>query len=139
MDFFGSNGIIATTKVVTLTDDFHVTVGLITGEDDDRCQAILNGGSKPKTRITAHGNDEANIEQVTELSMEMEQYREAYLASTIREWNLTENGQTAPVDLAHIKKIPPRYRNVIFLAAKEFNKPPTADELGESTRPSTSS
>ena len=126
MDFFGENGVVAATKVVPLTDQHSVTIGLISGEQEDALDAILQGGA-PKTRLVQRPGQDPKaaptLEQVTEMSLDMRQYREAYLLAAIRSWTLTEGGQVAPVDLAHVRKLPEKYRNQLFVEAKAFNKP----------------
>ena len=134
MDFFGEGGVAAATTVVPLTDRHSVTIGLLTAEQEDECEAILQGGA-PKTRLVQRpgqpGQGAAALEQVTELSLQMRQYREAYLLAAIRSWNLTEAGQVAPIDLPHVRALPEKYRNLLFVKAKEFNAPLSPESQGK--------
>ncbi len=132
MDFFGAGGVAAATSAVNLDGGFHVTIGLLSGEDEDRCQSILTG-PVPKTRLVSHktGQQQEEVEQVTELSADMRAYREAYLLAAIKEWNVTEGGAVCAIDMEHIRRLPSRYRNQIFIAAKAFNEPPSPGQLGE--------
>ena len=141
-DYFGSNGVVATTDVVTITGGFQVVVGMLDGEQEAECQKILRGGENPRTRVVAKQINQPgakpgakapapDVEQVTEMPMEFDRYRDAVLLRGIRSWDLTENGQTAPIDAKHVKMIPGRDKNKIFLAIENLGADLTPEQEGE--------
>jgi hypothetical protein len=134
MGFFGPGGAVAITKRIELTDRYFVTVGLLTGAQEQECNAILNGGKTAKSRVVARsgGKQAQDAEQVTELTIDYAAYVDARLVRGIREWNLDEaDGTVAPIDLAHVRALPQLYRNQIFEELDAFNAPLTEEQRGE--------
>src|SRR5512136_230453 len=97
MPYFGAGGVIAATDIVEISGGYHVTIGLLSGKEEAECNAILNAGQKAKTRVTAkqgRGAQTPDAEQVTELTMDWQAYRDAKLLRGIKGWDLDdENGQ----------------------------------------------
>jgi hypothetical protein len=125
MPFFGADGVVSNTQRVDLDGKYYVMVGLLSGAQEQECNAVLNGGKTAKSRVTARsGGKTQDAEQVTELTIDYAAYVDARLLRGIREWNLDEaDGTVAPIDLAHIRGLPQLYRNQIFEELDTFNAP----------------
>jgi hypothetical protein len=134
-NYFGEDGVLTQTAVVDISGGFHVTVGILDAKQDDECKAILSGNRPSETRIVSRGKGtkaiERETEQVTEMTVEYREYREAVLLRGIREWDLTEKGAIAPIDLAHIRKLSNPDRNKIFVRIDELNEPISEEEKGK--------
>ncbi len=133
MGYFGSTGVIAATEVVNISGGYTVTIGLLSSKEDAECNAILNGGRKPVTKVTAQGIGKETMQhQETELTVDYAAYQDARLLRGIKAWDLDdEAGQIVPVDLAHIQMMPGRDRNTVFVALEKLNNPLSESDLGE--------
>jgi hypothetical protein len=133
MGYFGSTGVIAATEVVEISGGYRVVIGLLSGKEEAECNAILNTGKKPTTKVSAMGIGTATTQhQETELTIDYASYRDAKLLRGIKSWNLDdEKGDVVPVSLANIQAMPERDRNTVFVALDKFNAPIPDDRLGE--------
>lgn len=132
MSYFGKKGVVAQTHEIEITDGYKVLVGRLTKAQSDQCETILSGGDKATSRVVSRGDGvNQNVEQETILTMEYRRYREAVLLAGIRDWNLDEDGVKAPIDAEHINGMLEADANMLFVAIKDFNKPPTKTELGK--------
>ena len=143
MSYFGRNGIVSATEQVEISGGYHVTIGLLSGKEAAECEGILQAGKKPATRVTARGqtgSSKADTEQVTELTLEYQAYRDARLLRGIKAWDLDgEDGQVVPVNAANILLMSEKDRNAIFIALDKFNAPMTEEEREKSGTPPTTS
>jgi hypothetical protein len=132
--YFGRGGVVAATEQVEISGGYHVTIGLLSGKEAAECEAILQAGKKPATKVTARGkagSDKADTEQVTEMTLEYAAFRDARLVRGIKGWDLDgEDGQVVPVNLQNIQAMPEKDRNLIFVALEKFNRPLDEDEQG---------
>lgn len=142
MPYFGEGGIVSATEVVPISGGYHVVIGLLSGKQEAECNAIMNAGKTPVTKVTAVGlGRNAAQHQETDITVDYDRYRDAKLERGIRSWNLDDAaGNIVPVTLAAIQSMPERDRNTVFVALEKFNAPIPEERLGESlTAPITSS
>jgi hypothetical protein len=117
------------------TKIFHVTVGMLTEEQDQECQAFLRGGQKATSRTVSKlergQRQPSDTQQITELSLDMKAYREAVLLRGIREWDLTYQGAVVAIDAAHVHKLSDRDASLIFERIKELSELPDKEQEGK--------
>ena len=134
MPYFGEGGVVSATEVVSISGGYHVVIGLLSGKQEAECNAIMNAGKVPITKVTAVGlGRDAAQHQETDITVDYDRYRDAKLQRGIRGWNLDDAaGNVVPITLAAIQSMPERDRNTVFVALEKFNAPLPEAVLGES-------
>jgi len=134
MPYFGEGGIVSATEVVPISGGYHVVIGLLSGKQEAECNAIMNAGKTPVTKVTAVGlGRNVAQHQETDITVDYDRYRDAKLERGIRSWTLDDAaGNIVPVTLAAIQSMPERDRNTVFVALEKFNAPFPEAVLGES-------